>query len=335
MSKIRYETRPFNDANSGVVTTAGNILEEYARQGYRMSLRGLYYQFIRRDLFPESWRDKLLASKNVQKNYKRLSTLMTDARVSGLIDWAHIEDTTRDTQGGDFGYLNPAERISMMPDGYQITKWDGQPEYVEVAVEKEALLSIVGRPARRWNVTAMACKGNPSTSSVHEMAQRLKRIERTGRKTTLIYLGDHDPTGLDISRDVQDRLVLFRSSCTVDRIALNYDQITDDLPPSPAKLTDSRTSAYVEEFGEDTWELDALEPAVLNQLVEDAILARLDMGLWNERVRQENRDLVELEALRDNWTDVREYMDREGLFDYTSADDADAEADDDDEDEDL
>jgi hypothetical protein len=339
MSKIFYEERSFTPEAMGVVENAESILQEYLRQGYRMSLRGLYYQFIRRDLFPGSRKFQIPGSDdytaNVQKNYKWLGDLVSNGRVAGLVDWEGLVDETRDTHGGDYGYRDPQHRIDTLPDGYSITHWDGQEHYVEVWVEKEALLDIVSRPARRWNVASLACKGNPSTSAVHEAAKRLRRFERAGRKTSIVYLGDHDPTGVDIDRDVQKRLAMFRSSARVDRIALNMDQITDDLPPSPVKVTDSRTNSYRDTYGtDDCWELDALEPAVLDNLVEQAILARLDMDLWNARERQEQRDLVELQALTANWTSLRAHMDREGMLDYTAADEADADAESDDQEED-
>ncbi len=326
MSKIRYEERRFNAVSLTVVEQAGLILDEYDAQGYRMSLRALYYQFIRRDLFPDSRAFVLPGNteptKNVQKNYKWLGDLLTDARVGGYIDWDHLEDPTRERQGGDYGYRDPAHRVELVPDGYTIPKWPGQGHYLEIWVEKAALLDIVSRPAGRWNVASLACKGSPSTSAMHEAAQRLRQYERTGLKTTILYLGDHDPTGIDISRDVQDRLELFRARTFVDRIALNWDQITDDLPPSPAKATDSRTNGYIDQFGtEDTWELDAMEPSVMDALVEAAILERLDRGLWDDRVAQQERDRVELRALADNWPGVRDWMDGESMITYPAPED--------------
>lgn len=335
VSRVTYDHRRITDEGQAVIEDATRVCREYARQGLTLILRQVYYIFIARDMFPESWRDAVLGTKNTQRNYKRLCKLLSDGRVAGLVDWDHIEDRGRRPVGGDYGYLDPAHRVSTVPDGYAITRWDGQPEYVEVWVEKESLAEVVGRPCRRWNVTSLACKGSPSTSVVHDAAVRLRRYERAGRKSTVVYLGDHDPTGLDISRDIQERLALFRSTAQVDRIALNMDQVEElNPPPSPVKVTDSRTNGYIDRFGTDEcWELDAIEPAQLDDLVERAILSRLDMGLWRQRERQEERDLVELRALADNWQAVRDYMDDQGLIDYSVVNDADGADDADDPDE--
>jgi hypothetical protein len=321
MSKIRYETRSFTSAAEAVIDQAEVICQQYADQGYSLTLRQLYYRFIATDAFPESrrwalengrWRkDKAGGgTKNADPNYKWLGDLVSDARISGLIDWRHIEDRTRSTDGGDFGWGSPADFVSGVMDQYSITRWDGQASYVEVWVEKEALADVIGRPASRWHVPYMACKGSPSTSAVHDAAQRFRRIERQGRVTHLVYLGDHDPTGIDISRDISDRLAMFRSKVTVDRIALNMDQVREfSPPPSPAKPGDSRTAGYVEQFGtEDTWELDALEPAQLEGLVEDAILGRLDTSLWDEREERERHERVVLTAVADNWPGIVAFM---------------------------
>jgi hypothetical protein len=201
-------------------------------------------------------------------------------------------------------------------------------------VEKESLASIVARPCDRWNVVSLACKGSPSMSMVHDAAERLIRYERRGLRVIVYYMGDHDPTGLDIDRDIQDRLAMMGCQAEVRRIALTMDQV-DELnpPPSPVKLTDSRTSKYVDLYGtEECWELDALDPDTLDGLIEQAITSGLDMRLWHARERQEERDLVELQALADNWTSVRAYLDREGLLDYDAADQADADAEDEEED---
>jgi hypothetical protein len=315
MSKIMYAPQRFTDAAQDVITQAEAFCAQYAAQGYQLTLRQLYYRFIATDAFPESRRDLALGTKNTEKNYKWLGDLVSKARVGGLIDWNHITDRGRETSGGDAGWPDPESAVNSIARAYGITHWNGQPEYIEVWVEKDALSQVIEQVAGRWDVLSFACKGSPSTSAIHEAALRLRGQERAGRKTTVIYLGDHDPTGLDISRDIQARLDLFRSSCEVDRIALNWDQITDDLPPSPVKVTDSRTSGYIDRFGTtDCWELDALEPQALDAMIETAILEHLDRDLRQARLDQEEREREILTAIYENFRDVRDYLASEGLL---------------------
>jgi hypothetical protein len=322
MSKIAYAPVSFRNDAADVVRAAEVICAQYAAQGYRLTLRQLYYRFIATDAFPESRRNAA-GTKNNEQNYKWLGDLVSKARVGGLIDWNHVEDRTRAPDGGDYGWDSPQQFFEGVLDQYGITHWDDQPEYVEVWVEKEALADVIARPARALDVLHFACKGSPSTSAIHTAAQRLRRKEQQGRNCTVIYLGDHDPTGIDISRDIQDRLALFRSNAVVDRVALNMDQVQAyDPPPSPVKLTDSRTSGYIDQFGTDEcWELDALEPAVLEQLITDGIEARLDREKYDARLDRERAEQEMLTAIGSNWERVTEMLYDEGYIDRPEEED--------------
>ena len=178
-------------------------------------------------------------------------------------------------------------------------------------VEKEALVSVVQRPAVRNDVNFFACRGYVSQSELHNAALRHKRYARQGQRVVIIHLGDHDPSGIDMTRDVQDRLSMFGTSTEVRRIALNMDQVEQyDPPPNPAKMTDSRANDYVDLHGYSSWELDALEPSVIDALVSDAIadLTVLPQLIGARRERQaEGRE--QLRALSERWDDVVEWLD--------------------------
>lgn len=326
MSKILYEPQRFTTEAEGLLLTCEDILDDQAAQGYRLTLRQLYYRLIAGDHFPASRRFQVPGSDgltaNVQKNYKWLGDMLSKARIGGKIDWSHIEDRTRGAEGGDAGWSSPASAIRSIPNWYGITHWDGQPEYLEVWVEKDALSDVISRPADRWDVGYMACKGSPSTSVMHDSARRIRRQEQDGKKATILYLGDHDPTGLDIDRDIQDRLRLFRCDATVKRLALTMEQIEElQPPPSPVKETDSRTGGYVDTYGTtDCWELDALEPAALDALIDEEIQQHIDMDLRQERLDQEEDEKRVLRAVADNYDNVLDYLRSEGLLDEEAED---------------
>ena len=324
MSKIFYEGKSFTPAAMQVVREADRICAQYARQGLRLSLRQLYYRFIATDAFPDSryFTDGKVdpgntsgrGTKNCLQNYKWLGNLVADARVAGLIDWDHIEDRGRESTGGDSGYGSPERAIQIIENAYHITHWDGQPEHVEAWVEKDALTEVIARACNPWEVSYTACKGQPSHSLVHDAALRMRRYEDAGVATRILYLGDHDPTGLDIPRDIQERMRLFRSSCKVERIALTIDQVEQyGPPPNYAKESDSRFADYVDQYGTDCWELDALEPQVLVDLVDTHIREHVDEDLRQERLDREERERLILTAVRSNWDAVESYLRDEGL----------------------
>ena len=282
-----------------LIVRAIGILDEYHEQGYQLTLRQLYYQFVARDMLANS-----------QKNYKILGAAVNDGRMWGMIDWDHLVDRGRNFECQSH-WDSPASILAGAANSYRLDKWEECENRVEVWVEKQALEDIVARACRPWDVGYMACKGYMSQSEMWAAAQRLIQYEEQGQHTFVIYLGDHDPSGIDMSRDIQDRLRTFGSEAEVERIALNWDQIERyNPPPNPAKLTDSRIDGYRAKFGDESWELDALEPSVLVSLIETTIQEFCDDS-WHERERLEVGGRELLEQCSDNWTDVCDFLEKQ------------------------
>jgi hypothetical protein len=189
--------------------------------------------------------------------------------------------------------------------------WARQEHYVEVWVEKDALSSVIEKPCGKYGVTYLACKGYLSASEAWRAGQRFEKAVEDGKKCVLIHLGDHDPSGIDMSRDNQDRIDLFTQHSGVElrRIALNMDQIDQYAPPpNPAKVTDSRFVNYIKKYGESCWELDALEPKVIDAMIEKEIRSMIDQDRWNMVTEMEAEGRKALEALGDNWGEIREHI---------------------------
>lgn len=295
--KQAYIEKRFNKSSLPVIEIANSICDEYAGRGLGLTLRQLYYQFVARGYIA-----------NNQAEYKRIGSIVSDARLAGLIDWNHIEDRTRYLRGVNT-WSSPNQILNAVASQYQTDRWRDQTERVEVWIEKDALVGVITNPCNRWHVPYFACRGYVSQSETRSAGVRFSWEESKGRHTTLIHLGDHDPSGIDMTRDLEDRLRMFGSSVDVVRIALNMNQVEEyQPPPNPAKLTDSRAQGYISQYGRESWELDALDPTVIQDLVEGQILARLDMDEWN-RVTAEDMAVREtLRLLADNWNDVREHV---------------------------
>lgn len=279
MSKILYTLKRFSEKNMAVITTANDIIEEYEAQGYSLTLRQLYYQFVSRDLIP-----------NQMSEYKRLGSIINDARLAGLIDWKAIEDRTRNIQANSH-WDGPGEIVEACLDQYQVDKWETQPCRVEVWIEKDALIGVIERVCQKMDVTFFSCRGYTSQSEMWVAGQRLKEYALAGQPPVILHLGDHDPSGIDMTRDIRDRLELFMEGegIQVKRIALNQDQIEKyNPPPNPTKITDSRAAAYMRQYGDKSWELDALEPSVIENLIDKQITVLRDDEAWDEMVALEN-----------------------------------------------
>jgi len=289
MPKIAYVQHRFSKKTQALIAVADQVIASYQAQGFKLTLRQLYYQFVQRNILP-----------NTEKNYKLLGNVVSDGRMAGLLDWSAIEDRTRSMEELSH-WDSPSEIVAASARQFRYDKWQGQPNYVEVWVEKEALAGVVASACQPLDVAYFCCRGYASQTAIWEAAQRL--LERCGpvsREVHVLYLGDHDPSGLDMTRDVEDRLTTFlegQVDLNVDRIALNMNQVTAlKLPPNPAKLTDARSNQYVAKYGNSSWELDALDPAYLTNLIKKSVLALCDASLWNARMTRQEEDRKRLLA---------------------------------------
>jgi len=284
MSREKFRDTKFKPESLERIRQANEILAEYG--GQRLTARQAYYQFVARGLLANNLR-----------NYKNLTNLLTDARYAGLLDWSAIEDRGRVP---DFPpeWSSLESLMNAALNGYRLPRWANQENYVECWCEKQALVGVLAPIARKWHVTILANKGYSSASTMKEAADRMISEAGDGKHVVLLYLGDHDPSGMDMTRDIYDRLVEFGvDDLEVDRLALTIEQVRQyNPPPNPAKLTDSRAQGYIDQFGDESWELDALPPRVLNRLLEDAILERLDEEEMNKVKAQEQSDKERLRA---------------------------------------
>src|SRR5262249_46150196 len=197
MPKISYVPKKFSAATQKVIDQANEIIGQYAAQGYSLTLRQLYYQFVSRDLIP-----------NNMKSYKRLGNIINDARLAGLIDWDAIEDRTRNLHELP-SWTSPESIIQACASQFRIDKGAKQPCRVEVWIEKEALAGVFQRVCDELQVPFFSCRGYTSQSEMWVAGMRLKRILRAKQKPVILHFGDHDPSGIDMTRDIVDRLQMF------------------------------------------------------------------------------------------------------------------------------
>jgi len=294
--KHAYITKNFGASTLATIDQANVIIDELMADGYNLTLRQLYYQFVSRDLF-----------ENHQRNYDRLGRIVSDGRLAGLIDWDAIVDRTRNIERNPH-WDSVGSILRGAAQGYRRDVWEQQPYRIEVWIEKQALTGIISKPCEELDVPYFACRGYVSQSEQREAGMRaLRNWERHDQQTIILHLGDHDPSGMDMTRDNDDRLEMFtreddgfNSLCSVRRIALNADQIAKySPPPNPTKLSDSRAPAYCAEYGLDSWELDALSPRVLDKLIRDHINALMNDELMEEAIEQQETERQVIYRLAD------------------------------------
>jgi hypothetical protein len=300
MPKIRYISRDLKPSSLKIVEQANAIIDGYMRQGFRLTLRQLYYQFVSRDLIG-----------NTVQNYKRLGSIINDARLAGLIDWSAIEDRTRETTIPTTWH-SPSSILDAVADQFRIDKWADQPYRPEVWIEKEALAGVIEPVCRELQISFLSCRGYTSQSEMWSSAQRLLQMKKRGQTPFILHFGDHDPSGIDMTRDIVDRLELFtHGAIKLERLALNMDQVEQyNPPPNPAKQTDARFTGYMRQFGVDeSWELDALEPTVLAGLIRKTVAEWRVEDKWEAKIEEEAEHRALLDKASTRWDDVVTFLD--------------------------
>lgn len=278
--KEHYQNFNFRKDSLALLEVIDAIIYEYSRAGYVLTVRQLYYQLVARDVIP-----------NTERSYKNTVDLVNKGRLAGLLDWDAIEDRTR-------GFLRRSawdsgkHILESAAASFHMDMWEDQPTRVFCVVEKEALSGVLDPVCREWDVPLLPARGYPSASVLRQFAKH----DLMGRPQDILilHLGDHDPSGIDMTRDLEDRLSLLsrRAGFEMRRIALTMEQIEDQKPPpNPAKTTDARFGEYSRLYGDESWELDALRPQFIHGLVASHVQEVVDTELWEARE-------AEIEAIR-------------------------------------
>lgn len=331
-----------------IINAIISIAKEYDRGGYILTLRQLYYQLVSRDIVP-----------NHDKVYAKISSIKDDVVYNGLVDWNVFEDRGRVPSIAYFedSIEGALERTSKW---YELDKQLEQKNHVEVWTEKDAISSILKRVTDKYTIRLVVNKGYTSSTAVYGAYTRFVECIKEGKKVVILYFGDHDPSGLDMIRDIKERLTfmfvngsqldeiveewwekeeksyydfmhlegfenigeLFQSDLdnsdlmrlfergqkalflaendffNVVPVGLTMEQIKQYKPPhNPAKITDPRAKKYVEKYGAVSWEVDALSPPIMTEIVNNAILENIDIDILNnikEREKEEKQKIIAL-----------------------------------------
>lgn len=271
-----------NYTKDWIIANAIDVCSRY-RKGI-LTLRSLHYQLVS------------IGMTNDLNHYKRVVSAMIDARWAGIISFDTFSDLDRGlAMETDAKVTVYEESVSGAKDSikawmevYYLNRWENQPVYPEVWIEKKALQGVFGDPCRRARVALGACKGYPSLTFLHEAKERFMPYIDAGKNIIIVYFGDYDPSGEDIPRSVGENLERMGVEVEVKRIALMEKQVVEwGLPPAPAKVTDTRSAKW-EGLGQ--VELDAVKPEVLQSLVRDSLREIFDEDLYEELKERETEE---------------------------------------------
>lgn len=292
MKKAFRDKLGLNKSNCAKLEKVNEIIEQYQKKGYKLTLRQLYYQLVSRDIIP-----------NKQNEYAKLSTLLVKGRMGGGVDWNAIEDRLRKPKL-PYWVTGIPGAIEDTIKQYRLNRQRGQKAYVEAWVEKDAISNVLYRISSEYHIRLMVNRGYSSCTAMHDAFARLQRAWKNEQDLYILYLGDHDPSGLDMIRDVEDRLEEFGVYPEVRHIAITKSQIEEfNPPPNPTKFSDPRGTGYAQEHGNTCWEVDALPPEELHMVLENEIKSIIDIDMFEAMKKQEWKDKIELKKIMKKYRD--------------------------------
>lgn len=333
--KLKFRDVKLSKSNKERLDFINEIIEEYQQEGYILTLRQLYYQLVSRDVIP-----------NKPNEYAKLSTLLKEGRMAGIVDWDAIEDRLRKPESPS-AWKSPQSIINACIEQYRKDRQKGQKIYLEVWVEKDALSGVLKRVTEKFGVPIMVNRGYSSASAMFDSYERFLKAIQKGQEVKVLYLGDFDPSGVDMIRDIKARIDEFivgsealkdeadfgrnknlyqerfddfieqglqgweadeiaREQYAEDKakqfkivpIALTKEQIRQyNPPPNPAKITDPRAKDFIAKHGNTSWEVDALKPEVLNDILTKAIESNIEIELFESVIEEEQEDIENLKKL--------------------------------------
>jgi len=292
MKECFWDSLHLSKANKQRLEQINEIIVRYAAQGYRLTLRQLYYQLVSQALIP-----------NKVTEYAKLSKLLVNGRMGGEVDWDSIEDRLR-VPKIPYWVTGVAGAIKDTIDQYRLNRMEGQDNYIEVWCEKDALSNVLYRVTEEYHIRLMVNRGYSSCTAMHDAYERLDA--RSDLKSYILYLGDHDPSGLDMVRDIRDRLDGFGvEDVEVIHVAITREQIDEhNPPPNPAKVTDPRAGEYIAQHGDTSWEVDALNPETLHELLVNEIVELIDRDKYEAVLEREEEDKEKLREFAGRYSEV-------------------------------
>jgi hypothetical protein len=294
--KIKFRDIHLSKGNLDRLGEINTIIVDYQAQGYRLTLRQLYYQLVSADI---------IANKLAE--YSKLSKLLKEGRMAGIVDWDAIEDRLREPDRPPY-WDGPVDILNACIKQYRCDRMEGQPKYIEVWVEKDALSGVLKRVTEKYGIPIIVNRGYSSATAMFDAHERFVQARSADQDVVVIYIGDFDPSGQDMIRDITDRIEEFNASeyHRIDRydfeiipIALLWSQIEIfNPPPNPAKITDPRAKKYIAQHGPTSWEVDALKPEVLNKILTDEIEKNIVTSEYNRMLVLEKKHKDELIDLK-------------------------------------
>lgn len=260
-----------------------SLAKEFARSEKPVTVRQTFYHLVSLRIIP-----------NTERYYRKTGVVLTKARKAGIIPFEWFVDRSRRSIKVST-YPNIQAFLQQMVKYYYRDTWLNQKAFVIVWVEKEALVGVISPITTYYNVPLFVGKGYSSWSTFFEAFKIVEEYAKRGKNVVILYLGDFDPSGVDICRDLQSRFETLGIIPYFERLALTKEQIIQfNLPHMPLKENDPRSKKFQQKHGNFAVELDALPPNLLRQILREGIEKYLDLNAFKKDLQKETDEKARL-----------------------------------------
>jgi hypothetical protein len=244
---------------------------------------------ILQDIHPASVRAvayQLFIRKRIESMAKkctnRVSEHLVTARKNGVIPWAWVVDETR-TPDYPLTWSDAESYIQQKMIFYRRDRWTTQPHRLEIWSEKNTVHGTLKPILEQFGIMYRPMHGFTSWSCTHDAARAWRHDPKP---TTVLYIGDWDPSGLYMSEvDLPEKRMGFEKM-TVEfrRLAILGDEARRSNLPSFSVHDKAHDTRYpwwqARGYGTTCWELDAMNPNDLRAAVKAAIEEYIDWDPW-------------------------------------------------------
>jgi hypothetical protein len=274
-------TRRTKAAKEQLLNAVINILNAETGQ---ITIRHLYYCLVGFGIIEKT-----------EKAYHQLCDHLSKWRRGGLIEWDAFTDGTRGTISPTT-FIDVPDALSTIMTVYRRDVWEeSQKDYIEIFIEKDAMLSVIRDVTDKYLVPLFSCRGFSSLSALSQKADTFRKKIDGGKNITVYHLGDWDPSGCEATKAIRNTFNDdFNLGINIIRLALNEEHIKNyNLPTRPVKSSDTRSKNWVGECVE----IDAMPTVELNNIIEKQILTHIDLESWNKVLEQEKQDILKLREI--------------------------------------
>ena len=269
-----------------IVNRVLDIVAEY--EHVPLTIRQIFYRLVGKYQYEKT-----------EQSYGRLVEYISRARRAGIIEFDAIRDDGDivPSEPGFAGISDFWDLVDALAEDYFV-----RPEcdvYPEIWVEAAGMVPQIQQVANQFGVRVIAGGGFSSITARHNAARRLIGVGDIGKRSAVLLIGDHDPSGGSIMDCLAEDVIAFGADqVEFARLAVTLDQARQyALPSAPQKTTDRRGTHMAE-----TWQCEALDPTVLAGIVESALIDLVGhdaLVVAERQTEQERKEIVsELRKIR-------------------------------------